>query len=129
MPILSLLCLLGGSRCSKARMYWNTMVVFMVSGLWHGANWTFIAWGGMHGLLQVLEDRVSQRKTESRLLNAVRIIITFIMCSCLWVFFRAPSFENAIYIFQHMFDEFPHLIIHNIGQSLLFLINEFFYIF
>ena len=42
---------LGGSRCSKARMYWNTMVVFMVSGLWHGANWTFIFWGTYHGLL------------------------------------------------------------------------------
>ena len=42
---------LGGSRCSKARMYWNTMVVFMVSGLWHGANWTFIFWGAYHGLL------------------------------------------------------------------------------
>ena len=42
---------LGGSRCSKARMYWNTMVVFMVSGLWHGANWTFIIWGAYHGAL------------------------------------------------------------------------------
>lgn len=42
---------LGGSRCSKAKMYWNTMVVFMVSGLWHGANWTFIFWGVYHGLL------------------------------------------------------------------------------
>ena len=42
---------LGGSRCSKAKMYWNTMVVFMVSGLWHGANWTFIFWGAYHGLL------------------------------------------------------------------------------
>ena len=42
---------LGGSRCSKTRMYWNTMVVFMVSGLWHGANWTFIFWGAYHGLL------------------------------------------------------------------------------
>ena len=42
---------LGGSRCSKTRMYWNTMVVFMVSGLWHGANWTFIIWGAYHGAL------------------------------------------------------------------------------
>ena len=45
---------LGGSRCSKARMYWNTMVVFMVSGLWHGANWTFIIWGAYHGALVCL---------------------------------------------------------------------------
>ena len=45
---------LGGSRCSKARMYWNTMVVFMVSGLWHGANWTFIIWGAYHGVLVCL---------------------------------------------------------------------------
>ena len=45
---------LGGSRCSKARMYWNTVVVFMVSGLWHGANWTFIIWGAYHGALVCL---------------------------------------------------------------------------
>ena len=45
---------LGGSRCSKARMYWNTMVVFMVSGLWHGASWTFIIWGAYHGALVCL---------------------------------------------------------------------------
>lgn len=45
---------LGGSRCSKAKMYRNTMVVFLVSGLWHGANWTFIFWGAYHGLLVCL---------------------------------------------------------------------------
>lgn len=95
---------LGGSRNGRIRKHANLVIAMFISGIWHGAAWTFIAWGGMHGLLQVLEDRVSQRKTESRLLNAVKIIITFIMCSCLWVFFRAPSFENAIYIFQHMFD-------------------------
>ena len=58
---------LGGSRCSKARMYWNTMVVFMVSGLWHGANWTFIFWGAYHGLL-VCGYKLTNKK-KNRVLN------------------------------------------------------------
>ena len=58
---------LGGSRCSKARMYWNTMVVFMVSGLWHGANWTFIFWGAYHGLLVCFYKLTNKKK--NRVLN------------------------------------------------------------
>lgn len=46
---------LGGNRCSKIKQYWNVMVTFLVSGLWHGANWTFIVWGGLHGIYQVIE--------------------------------------------------------------------------
>ena len=56
---------LGGSRCSKARMYWNTMVVFMVSGLWHGANWTFIIWGAYHGVLVCLY-KLTRSKAQTR---------------------------------------------------------------
>ena len=64
---------LGGSRCSKARMYWNTMVVFMVSGLWHGANWTFIIWGAYHGALVCLYKAMRKAaKPRSSGLSAVQ---------------------------------------------------------
>ena len=56
---------LGGSRCSKARMSWNTMVVFMVSGLWHGANWTFIFWGAYHGILVCLYKLTRSVRSKS----------------------------------------------------------------
>ena len=64
---------LGGSRCSKARMYWNTMVVFMVSGLWHGANWTFIIWGAYHGALVCLYKAMRKAaKPRSKAANGVQ---------------------------------------------------------
>ena len=90
---------LGGSRCSKARMYWNTMVVFMVSGLWHGANWTFIFWGAYHGLLVCLykltkkthpsrEDLGGSRVGGSKYLS---ILIVFILVTIGWMVFRCNS--------------------------------------
>lgn len=60
---------LGGSRCSKARMYWNTMVVFMVSGLWHGANWTFIFWGAYHGVLVCFYKLTRSVRSKSVMCN------------------------------------------------------------
>ena len=53
---------LGGSRCSKLRNYWNIFVTFLVSGIWHGANWTFIVWGCMHGICQIIEKMLGQQK-------------------------------------------------------------------
>ena len=49
---------LGGSRCSKERNYWNIFITFLVSGIWHGANWTFIVWGCLHGLFQIIEKSI-----------------------------------------------------------------------
>ena len=67
---------LGGSRCSKARMYWNTMVVFMVSGLWHGANWTFIFWGAYHGLL-VCGYKLTKKTHPSPFPSFARLPVAF----------------------------------------------------
>ena len=57
---------LGGSRCSKPRIYWNIFVTFMVSGIWHGANWTFIVWGCLHGLFQIIEKALGWQKYEGK---------------------------------------------------------------
>lgn len=88
---------LGGSRCSKARTYWNIFVTFLVSGIWHGANWTFIVWGCMHGLFQIVEKALGWQKYEGHnwVVKVIRICVTFLLVNFAWVFFRMPSVGEA----------------------------------
>lgn len=87
---------MGGSRCSKARNYWNIFVTFMVSGIWHGANWTFIVWGCMHGVFQIVEKAFDWNKKESKgLMKVLRVLATFIVVTLAWVVFRSPSIGDA----------------------------------
>ena len=88
---------LGGSRCSKARTYWNIFVTFLVSGIWHGANWTFIVWGMMHGVFQIIEKALGWQKYEGNNLAAktIRIMITFLLVNFAWIFFRMPDISSA----------------------------------
>ena len=99
---------LGGSRCSKARMYWNTMVVFMVSGLWHGANWTFIIWGAYHGLLVCLYKAMRKAaKPRSKAASGVQrskikvqsskylaVLFVFALVTIGWMVFRCDTFQQ-----------------------------------
>lgn len=102
---------LGGNRCSKARQYLNIMVTFLVSGLWHGANWTFVIWGAIHGVLQVIEKALGiapkgkrYDKIESiRVLKPIRVAITFLMVSFAWIFFRMPTLEGACDLITRIF--------------------------
>lgn len=105
---------MGGSRCSKLRNYWNIFVTFLVSGIWHGANWTFIIWGIMHGVAQIIEKAFGFQKCESKsfLVRAFRILITFAIVNFAWVFFRMPSLNEAILLIGKMFTSF------NTGQFL-----------
>lgn len=87
---------LGGSRCSKARNYWNIFVTFMVSGIWHGANWTFIVWGCMHGVFQIVEKAFGWNTKESKgVVKALRVLFTFIVVTLAWVVFRSQSIGDA----------------------------------
>lgn len=93
---------LGGSKCSKARQYFNIMITFIVSGLWHGANYTFLVWGGMHGVAQIAEkatgiDPKGKHANKKWLLKAkpLRIIITFFFVTFAWIFFRMPTINDA----------------------------------
>ncbi len=96
---------LGGSRCSKARNYFNIIVTFLVSGVWHGANWTFIVWGLLHGVLQVVEKALGLQRCDSRKLfvRLPRIIITFVLINFLWTVFRMPSITDAAGVIARMF--------------------------
>lgn len=89
---------LGGSKKGKIRTYVNTMIVFLVSGIWHGANWTFILWGLLHGLLSVT-DRMFE-KTQKKLMETVRWIGTFLTVNVLWLLFRSdtiPQWKTILY--------------------------------
>ena len=104
---------LGGSRCSKVRHYFNIMVTFLISGLWHGAGMNFVAWGGLHGIYQVTGDMLKPVKTK--FINRFKIdtnqfgyklfqvIVTFILVDFAWIFFRADSFTKAVMMVKNMF--------------------------
>lgn len=98
---------LGGSRCSKKKNYLNIMVTFLVSGLWHGANWTFIIWGGLHGLFQVIEKYLGLNKIySSGWIKAIRIVLTFLLINFALIFFRMPTINDAFFVIAKIFTDF-----------------------
>lgn len=90
---------LGGSRRGKWKTCRNLMITFLVSGLWHGANWTFVVWGGLHGLAQVLEKLLSKGKQRLPVLRQAGV---FLFCCVTWVFFRAESFSDAFCLLSEL---------------------------
>ncbi len=107
---------LGGSRCSKGRHLLNIMIVFFVSGLWHGAALTFVAWGLLNGLYQVISKLLSPLRKrwlsfahiseDSRWFRVFRIFVTFCLTCLAWVLFRANSLADALLVFRSLFS-FP----------------------
>ena len=96
---------LGGSRCSKVRNYWNIFVTFLVSGIWHGANWTFIVWGIWHGMFQIIEKAIGQQKCEYGWIGkSLKIVITFLLVNFAWIFFRMPTLHDAVGMISRIFD-------------------------
>jgi alginate O-acetyltransferase complex protein AlgI len=91
---------LGGNRKGKIRTYINLMLVMVISGLWHGAGWTFIVWGLLHGLFSCINKAVSKKNNAPIFLQTV---LTFIVVTLLWVIFRADNMENAIQVMKSMF--------------------------
>lgn len=98
---------MGGSRCSKLRNYWNILITFLVSGIWHGANWTYIIWGIIHGAVQVIEKAFELNKKESKgVWRFVRIVVTFAIVTFAWVFFRMPTISDAVAYVGHSVSDF-----------------------
>jgi len=100
---------LGGSRTSRPRAAFNLLVVFLVSGLWHGANWTFIVWGAIHGVVLAVTQLIGrghhgkfrEREQPTGFARAWRLLLTFHVVVVSWVFFRAESVSQAAYILGH----------------------------
>lgn len=107
---------LGGNRKGKLRKYCNLLITFSISGLWHGAAWTFIFWGAIHGLYQVIGDLLRPvRKKVAELLKVKtdafshklgKILTTFVLVDFAWIFFRAESMEQIRFFFNRMFTRF-----------------------
>ena len=98
---------MGGSRCSKLRNFWNIFVTFLVSGIWHGANWTYIVWGIIHGVAQIIEKALGLNNKESKgIWRFVRIVVTFAIVTLAWVFFRMPTLGDAVAYVGHSFSGF-----------------------
>lgn len=120
---------LGGSRHGKLKKYRNIMIVFLTSGLWHGAGWGFIVWGFLHGFYQVVGDLLKPtREYFIDKLNINRngffyrlsqIVIVFILVDFAWIFFRANTFRDAIGIIKNMFVFNPWILfdgsLYNLG--------------
>ena len=87
---------LGGNRRGGLRTYVNLFVVMLLGGLWHGASWNFVIWGGLHGLLLAIERARGKRSLYWRLPRAARIGLTFIIVCFGWVFFRADDLPSAL---------------------------------
>lgn len=106
---------LGGSRKKLPRHLLNLMITFLLSGLWHGANWTFVCWGALHGFYIIIETvfrkyvfhhtvKEMPRKTRSGVLSFLQMLLTFTLVCFAWVFFRANTLSDAFYGLSHMFD-------------------------
>lgn len=97
---------LGGNQKGEVRKYINILIVFLVSGLWHGAEWSFVLWGGIHGISQIVSHLIRRKKknsgSEKLIFSArlIRIIGTFIITDIAWFFFRANSIGRAVDILK-----------------------------
>ncbi|MGI6167944.1 MAG: MBOAT family O-acyltransferase [Eubacteriales bacterium] len=106
---------LGGNRCSKFRHQMNVMIVFLVSGLWHGAAWTFVIWGALHGTYQIVGymTKPYRQKLMSKLkvpegagwLKFERRLFTFVLVNFAWIFFRANSFSDLQILIKKLFSD------------------------
>lgn len=96
---------LGGSKTTKAKTYRNLLITFGISGIWHGANWTFILWGVIHGVVQCIERVLGLSKKEWHSWKKVlHILITFFIANLAWVLFRADCIDDAFIAIRQMFD-------------------------
>lgn len=106
---------LGGNRKGTIQKYINTMTVFLVSGLWHGANWTYVIWGALHGAYQIIGDITKPAKaklekkfnvkTEALSYKLIKIATTFALTCLAWIFFRADTVYIAVDYIQRLFTQ------------------------
>lgn len=103
---------LGGSRCSTIKHYRNLLLTMLISGLWHGANWTFVLWGGLHGMFLIVNSAYSKFvKHKSLSPKIIRIMTTYFFIVFAWIFFRANNVQDAFTIISKITTEQGHLFL------------------
>lgn len=125
---------MGGNRHGKVRKYLNLMVTFLVSGLWHGAEWSYVIWGGLHGIYQVIGDllmpvrkrivSVCHVKTDCTSYKLSQIFVTFVLTTFAWIYFRADTFAQATLYCKRIFTRWNPIVLFNGGLYELGL-NQF----
>ena len=130
---------LGGSRGSNSQKIRNIFIIFLVSGFWHGANWTFIVWGGLHGifflaLLKGNQNRkylhsVAENKNVPTFRELTQMVFTFGLTSFAWIFFRAENLKTAVHFIERIFTNFnfgiQYLSIERYNVEMLLVITFF----
>jgi alginate O-acetyltransferase complex protein AlgI len=101
---------LGGNRNGLMRTCLNILIVFTLCGLWHGASWTFIVWGALHGVFMVAE-RLAGKFTKIQIPNPVKIAYAFSAVSISWIFFRSQNLADALYILRYAFVGYKNFIL------------------
>lgn len=106
---------LGGNRKGEIKKYRNLMITFLVSGIWHGANWTFVVWGALHGIYNIGHNIVAKKwkSGTGRIATGLQMIGTFFMVDFAWLFFRADSLKHAYGLIVKMITDFNLLSILN----------------
>lgn len=114
---------LGGNRRGRLKKYRNLMITFLASGLWHGAAWNYVVWGGLHGIYQILGDMINPLKERSLKLLRVdtsvfsyrlgQVLCTFCLTCFAWIFFRAKSFLSALLYIRRLFTRWNPWVLFN----------------
>lgn len=108
---------LGGSKRGKLRKALNTLIVFLLSGFWHGASWTFIIWGGLNGFAQIVESMFPRKiqGNEKRITNLLSPVVIFVIFSIFAVFFRANTVSDALFVLANMLKGIHHPTLYSAG--------------
>jgi alginate O-acetyltransferase complex protein AlgI len=116
---------IGGNQVSIPRWYLNLFIVFLISGLWHGANWTFIIWGALNGFYLVFglltkhyREKINEILHFDRL-PVLSVLSTFLLIMFAWIFFRAHDVNSAFYIAKHIFTGLPDLFNSTVNHTLV----------
>ena len=112
---------LGGSKVVKWKWYFNLFITFLISGLWHGANWTYVLWGAINGVYIILGNYTqAAREKMAKLLGFTKIpvlhrylkvVTTFCLVCFAWIFFRANNISDAFYVVSHLFSGWQHFFL------------------
>ncbi|MFI5139992.1 MAG: MBOAT family O-acyltransferase, partial [Sphingobacteriales bacterium] len=125
---------LGGNRVSRPRLYTNLAIVFLISGFWHGANWTYVVWGALHAFYLIIEQITQKSRTrilastgiseKSSIKSFLSITVTFLLASFAWIFFRATNLHDAVYISTHLLSGWHELLSYSGIKAIVTALGE-----